>query len=79
MAALKGYCRVDDPRKIPSIWDAFQQTKELAQHHHNLRVGMMTWSKQSGMDIDKAPFFTKATIKDIVNLNFNPGEAVPCT
>ena len=29
------------------------------------------------MDINKAPFFTNATIKDIINLNFNPGEAVP--
>ncbi len=38
---------------------------------------MMMWRKQTGMDIDKAPFFTEATIKDIVNLNFNPGKAVP--
>ncbi len=38
---------------------------------------MMTWSKRTGMDIDKAPFFVEATIKDIVNLNFNPGKAVP--
>ena len=77
VAALKGYCGVVDPRRIPSIWNGFQQTRELAQHRHNLRVGMMTWSKQTGMDIDKAPFFAKATNKDIVNLNFNPGKAVP--
>ena len=30
-----------------------------------------------GKDIDKAPFFTKQTVKDTVGLNFNPGEAVP--
>ncbi len=64
--ALKGYCGVVDPRRISSIWDAFQQTRELAQHRHNLHVGMMAWSKQTRMDIDKAPFFTEATIKDIV-------------
>ena len=58
VAALKGYCGVVNPHGIPAIWDAFQQTKELAQHRHNLRVGMMTWSKQTGMDIDKAPYFT---------------------
>ncbi len=35
MATLKRYCGVVDPRGIPSIWDAFQQTRELAQHRHN--------------------------------------------
>ena len=38
---------------------------------------MSQWRKRTGKDIDKAPFFTEQTIKDIVNLNFNPGEAVP--
>lgn len=38
---------------------------------------MQKWSKQIGLDIDKAPFFTENSIKDIVGLNFNPGEAVP--
>jgi hypothetical protein len=37
---------------------------------------MSQWSKRTGQDINKAPFFTEQTIKDIVNLNFNPGEAV---
>ncbi len=30
-----------------------------------------------GKDIDNAPFFTEQMIKDIVNLSFNPDEAVP--
>ena len=34
---------------------------------------MQRWSKQKGLDIDKAPFFTENSIKDIVGLNFNPG------
>jgi hypothetical protein len=38
---------------------------------------MFKWSKQTGKDISKAPFFTKQTIKDIVGLQFNLGEAVP--
>jgi hypothetical protein len=38
---------------------------------------MTKWAKQRGKEIDKAPFFTEQTIKDIVNLNFNPGKAVP--
>ena len=38
---------------------------------------MSQWSKTTGKDIDKAPFFTEQTVKDIVSLNFNPGEAVP--
>jgi len=77
IAALKGYCGVVSPADIPPIWDAIQQTKELASHRHNIRTCMQKWSKQKGLDIDKAPFFTESSIKDIVGLNFNPGEAVP--
>ncbi len=76
VAALKGYCGVATPAGIPTIWDSFQQTKEIALHCHSLRVGMSQWSKTTGKDIDKAPFFMEQTIKDIMGLNFNPGEAV---
>ena len=77
VAALKGYCGVVNPNEIPTIWDSFQQTKEMASHRHNIRTQMSKWSKETGKDIDKAPFFTEQTIKDTVSLNFNPGEAVP--
>jgi hypothetical protein len=30
-----------------------------------------------GLDIKKAPFFNKQMVKDIVSLQFNPGEVVP--
>jgi hypothetical protein len=77
VAALKGYCGVETPAGIPVIWDLFQQTREISSHRHNLHVSMSQWSKRTGKDIDKAPFFTEETIKEIVNLNFIPGEAVP--
>jgi hypothetical protein len=38
---------------------------------------MQRWSKQKGLNIDKAPFFAENSIKDIVGLNSNPSEAVP--
>jgi hypothetical protein len=38
---------------------------------------MFKWAKDIGKNINKAPFFTKQTVKDIVSLQFNPGEAVP--
>jgi hypothetical protein len=38
---------------------------------------MTKWAKHTGKEIDKAPFFTEQTIKDIIGLNFNPGKAVP--
>ncbi len=77
VAALKGYCGVVDPARIPLIWDSFKQTRDIAAHRHNIGVSMKKWAKQTGKEIDKAPFFMEQTIKDIVNLNFNPGEAVP--
>ncbi len=77
VTTLKSYCGVVDPVNIPTIWDSFQQTQEIAAHHHNIRIAMMKWAKQTGKEINKAPFFTEQTIKDIVSLNFNPGKAVP--
>jgi len=65
VAALKGYCGVVNPGGIPTIWDSFQQTREIASHRHNLRVQMSKWSKETGKDIDKAPFFTEHTVKDM--------------
>ena len=38
---------------------------------------MTKWAKQMGKEINKAPFFTEQTIKDMVTLNVNLGEAVP--
>jgi hypothetical protein len=52
VAALKGYCGVVDARDIAVIWDAFQHTKEIALHLHNLRVTMEEWAKKTGLDID---------------------------
>ena len=50
----------------------------MASHRHNIRTQKMSkWSEDTGKDIDKAPFFTEQTMKDIVSLNFNPGEALP--
>jgi hypothetical protein len=77
VAALKGYCGVVNPTKIPTIWDSFQQTIIASHCHDSIRTQMPKWSKETGKDIDKAPFFTEQTIKDIVSLNFNRGEAVP--
>jgi hypothetical protein len=59
VATLKGCCGVVDVRDIPVIWDAFQHTKEIALHQHNLRVTMEKWAKNTGLNINKAPFFNK--------------------
>jgi hypothetical protein len=74
---LKGYCGGVNPANIPTKWDAFQHMRKIASHQHNIRVAMSKWAKQTGKDIDKAPFFTEQTIKDIVGLQFNPGKAMP--
>ncbi len=69
MDALKGYCGMIDPVGILTIWDSFQQTPEIALHLHNLRVGISQWSRNMGK-------VNEQTVKDVVSLNFNPGEAV---
>jgi hypothetical protein len=77
VATLKGYCSVVNTRDIPVIWDAFQHTKEITLHQHNLRVTMAKWAKNTGLNIYKAPFSNKQTDKDIISLQFNLGEAMP--
>ncbi len=77
VAALKGYYGVVDPVNIPTIWDSFQQTREIALHRHNIRGTMTKWAKQTRKEINKAPFFTEQTIKDIMSLIFNLGKVVP--
>ena len=34
----------------------------------------MYWAKTNGIDIDKAVFFVKLAIEDMVNTMFNPGD-----
>lgn len=76
VAALRGFCGVIDVARIPNSWDKFQHSKELLSHRHHIRTSMEKWARQFGYEIDKAPFFTEQTIKDIVGLQFNPGEGV---
>jgi hypothetical protein len=78
VAALKGYCEVATSAGIPVIWNSFQQTKEIASHRHNLHVGMLQWSKSTGKDKDKAPFFTEQTVKDIFGLKPRGGRPDFC-
>jgi hypothetical protein len=77
IALLKGYYGIQNPANIPTIWDLFQHTREIASHQHNIRVAMFKWSKQTGKDINKVPFFSKQTIKNIIGLQFNPDKAMP--
>jgi hypothetical protein len=77
VASLKWYCGVVNSANIPTIWDVFQHMCVIASHCHNIQVTMFKWDKQTGEDINKAPFFTEQTIKDIVGLHFNLGKAVP--
>lgn len=76
IAMLKGYCGILDTAQIPRIWYIFQTTKEITSHRHHLRTVMERWAKQTGHEIDKAPFFMETTVKDIVGMHFNPGEGV---
>ena len=51
-------------------------TKNAVIHSEELMAQMKFWSKRMGFEIYKSLYFTKATIKDIVNLRMSCGEAV---
>ena len=42
-------------------------------HRLNLGNVMKEWATRMSVEIDDSVYFNKSTIKDIVNLRFNPG------
>lgn len=74
VAALKGCCRIRYATHLPPIWALFQNTKDMEDHSLNLQQWMTGWAQQEGIKIDSGVFFTKDTIKDIVELRPNPAE-----
>jgi hypothetical protein len=51
-----------------------QTTKDTEDHRLNLHQRMNMWAQQEGIEIDSGVFFSKDTIKDIVELWPNPAD-----
>ena len=47
-------------------------SKECADNRLELLAGMVYWAKTNGIEIDKALFFAKTAIGEMVKTKFNP-------
>ena len=62
--------------EIQLVWHLFQTAKNMDTHRLNLGNVMKEWATRMSVEIDDSVYFNKSTIKDIVNLRFNPGSCL---
>jgi hypothetical protein len=74
---LMAFCNVVRARNITSIWRHFaaSKVKRVKIHQCQLQKHMEEWGHNYCTKIDTI-FFEQKTIKDIINLCFNPGEGI---
>jgi hypothetical protein len=74
---LMEFCNVVRARNLPSIWRHFAalKVKQVKIHQHQLQQHMEDWGHNYHTEIDTI-FFKQKTIKDTINLCFNPGEGI---
>jgi hypothetical protein len=51
VAALKGWCGVEDISKVPAIWPLFKASKSIIHARSNIMTGMKQWSESMGIEI----------------------------
>ena len=76
LAAVMGYTNVFNTNGMPRIWGKFKKYKGLADNRQELKKGMECWSRMKRITIEKAIFFIKFTIEDIINISFTTGVSV---
>jgi hypothetical protein len=72
-----GLCNLIQARNLPRIWRHFaaSKVKQVKIHRRQLQKLMEEWSHNYRIKFDTI-FFKQKTIKDIIHLQFNPGEGI---
>ena len=76
MAALTSYSSVFNTSNIPRIWGKFQNSKYLTDKRQELIKCMECWARMKRIIIEKAIFFQKLALEDMIKLGFTPGVSV---
>jgi hypothetical protein len=76
VAALKGWCGVEDISKVPAIWPLFKASKSIVHARSNIMNGMKQWSETMGVEISSNILLTEDQIKDIIKMEPNPSGCV---
>jgi hypothetical protein len=73
LAKLKGFCCVRSTSNLPPIWEYFKTTKDVDAHRIQLMESMKEWARLKDVQINRGLYFDKATMEDIVKMEFCPG------
>jgi hypothetical protein len=73
LAKLKGFCCMRHNSGLPTIWDYFKSTKEVDAQRTQLIEEMKRWATANKVQLNGGVYFDKATMDDIVKLDFCPG------
>jgi hypothetical protein len=73
LTKLKGFCCVKTSAGLPEIWDYFKSTKEVDAQRTQLVEEMKKWVSKNEVPTNRSIYFDKATMDDIVKMDFCPG------
>jgi ribonuclease D len=78
MAALCGYCCVDNPELCPPIYKTLRHVKNVEDARQVLTKSMEDWAERRPrrIDIDRGVFLSEEVIKNIMKVTPNPGGVV---
>lgn len=71
MAALMGFCGVDDPADIPAIWQEIKAAKKFHNVRALLMMRMGEFAAQNMVELPPGIFLTKQVVEDIMNITPN--------
>jgi hypothetical protein len=73
LAKLNGSWCVHSVSNLPPIWEYFKSTKDVDAQRTQLMESMQEWAKRHDVQLNRGLYFDKATMEDIVKLEFCPG------
>jgi hypothetical protein len=73
LAKLKGFCCMRTNANLPVIWEYFKSTKDVDAQRTQLQSAMKEWARQHDVQINRGVYFDKATMDEIVRMEFCPG------
>jgi hypothetical protein len=78
MAALCGYCCVDNPELCPPIYKTLRHTKNVEDARQVITKAMEDWAERRPrrIEIDRGVFLSEEVIKNIMKVTPNPGGVV---
>jgi hypothetical protein len=78
MAALCGYCCVDNPELCPPIYKTLRHVKNVEDARQVITKSMEDWAERRPrrIDIDRGVFLSEEVIKNIMKVTPNPGGVV---